>query len=91
MDALGMLAFIIIIIIIYISRIESHQDSIASKIDSLGGRLIGYERRNFFTGIGPFMFVGKGRMIYRIEYEVDGIKKEGWVKFGGISGPDWRI
>lgn len=91
MDVLCIVVFIIIAIIIYFARIESHQDSIASKINFLGGRLISYERRNFFTGIGPFMFVGKGRMIYRIEYEVDGIKKEGWVKFGGISGPDWRM
>ncbi|MCT4595649.1 MAG: hypothetical protein N4A57_15480 [Anaeromicrobium sp.] len=91
MDVLGILLFIIIGIIIYFARSESHQDSIKSKIDSLGGHLISYERRNFFTGIGPFMVVGKGRMIYRIEYKVNGIKKEGWVRFGGISGTDWRM
>lgn len=83
--------FIIISIIIYFVRSESHQDSIASKVDSLRGRLISYEKRNFFTGIGPFMVVGKGRMVYRIEYEMNGIKKEGWVRFGGITGPDWRM
>jgi hypothetical protein len=91
MSALGIVVFMIIAIMIYFARIESHQDSIEGKIDFLGGRLISYERRNFFTGIGPFVVVGKGRMVYRIEYEVNGIKKEGWVRFGGMLGPDWRM
>lgn len=91
MEVFVIVFIIIISIIIYFVRSESHQDSIASKVDSLGGRLISYEKRNFFTGIGPFMVVGKGRMVYKIEYEINGIKKEGWVRFGGITGPVWRM
>lgn len=91
MEALGLVFAIIIFAVIYFTRIESHKDSIANKIDSIGGHLISYEKRGFFSGIGPFTIVGKGRMIYRIEYEVDDIKKEGWVRFGGLFGPDWRI
>ncbi|WP_053956359.1 hypothetical protein [Inediibacterium massiliense] len=91
MEGLGLVFVVIIGVVIYFARIESHKDSIANKIDSIGGRLINYEKRGFFSGIGPFTIVGKGRMIYRIEYEVDGIKKEGWVRFGGLFGPDWRM
>lgn len=82
---------IIIIIIVRFTRIDNHQDRINSKVNSLGGHLISYEKRDFFTSIGPFIFIGKNQMIYRIEYEVDGIKKEGWVRFGRILAPDWRM
>ncbi|WFD08715.1 hypothetical protein [Tepidibacter hydrothermalis] len=91
MEGLIIVLFVIIAMIMHFSRIESHEDNIKNKIDSLGGCLINYERRNFFTGIGPFILVGKRKMVYRIEYEVEGIKKEGWVRFGGLSGPDWRM
>lgn len=91
MELLVIIVFIVIGIILYLIRSESHQTRIESMINSLGGSLIGYERRNIFTGLGPFMVVGKGRMIYRIDYEIGGIRKEGWVRFGGIAGPDWRM
>lgn len=91
MEAFGLVFLIIICAVIYSARIESHKDSIENKINFIGGRLINYEQRGFFSEIGPFTIVGKGRIIYRIEYEVDGIKKEGWVRFGGLFGPDWRM
>lgn len=91
MELIVIIVFIVIGIILFFIRSESHQTSIESKINSLGGSLNGYERCNIITGLGPFMVVGKGRVIYRIDYEVDGIRKEGWVRFGGITGPDWRM
>ncbi|MBF8984507.1 hypothetical protein IZY60_13255 [Lutibacter sp. B2] len=87
----GLVFIIVIGTIIHFVRIEKYKDSIASRIDSFGGRLISYERCGLFTSIGPFKFVGKGKTVYKIEYEVDGIKKVGWVRFGGIFGPDWKM
>jgi uncharacterized membrane protein len=83
--------FIIVIILIILVRTENQTDTIESKITGIGGTLIGFEKCNFFSGIGPFMVIGKGRVIYRIEYEYDGIQQEGWVRFGGLGGPDWRL
>lgn len=40
---------------------------------------------------GPFKLVGKGQVVYRIEYRIGAVYKEGWVKFGGWGGPDWRM
>lgn len=34
---------------------------------------------------------GKGKTAYRIEYEIDEVTKEGWVRFSGITGPDLRM
>jgi hypothetical protein len=35
--------------------------------------------------------VGKGKTVYRIEYTIGNNTKEGWVRFGGLFGPDWRL
>ncbi|MDR5659624.1 hypothetical protein RH915_08965 [Serpentinicella sp. ANB-PHB4] len=67
------------------------KEKIREKIASLGGEVISIERRNIFTGIGPFKIVGKGRVVYRIEYRLNGSTEEGWVRFGGLLGPDWRL
>jgi len=87
--------FIIIIFIVciclYIVSLQGQESKIYNKIESMGGRVISIERRSFFTGLGPFMVVGKGRTVYRIEYDIDGDVKEGWVRFGGLLGPDWRL
>lgn len=83
--------FIVIGIGIYFLNVVGHDAKIKRQIESLGGRLLSYERRNFFSGIGPFHVVGRGRMVYRIDYEVNGVMKEGWVRFGSLFGPDWRL
>ncbi|WBW95605.1 hypothetical protein [Oceanirhabdus sp. W0125-5] len=89
----GLIIIILIVVIIVFSgmRTESHKTKIETQVLYLGGTLIGYERRNIFTGLGPFTVVGKGRVVYKIDYEVNGERKEGWVRFGGITGPDWRF
>lgn len=91
MEGMVIVFFLIIGGAIYFLRVNSHESSIESQIESIGGRLIGYEKRSIFSGIGPFTVVGKGRMVYKIDYEVNGVIKEGWVRFGGIMGPDWRL
>jgi len=89
--------FVILIILIplliylYFVRIQSYENRIYDEIEALGGKVIDIERRNFFTGIGPFHVVGKNRVVFRIVYEINGVEKEGWVRFGGIMGPDWRL
>jgi hypothetical protein len=70
---------------------HNHEQKINEKIESIGGKVINIERRNFFSGSGPFRAVGKGRVVYRVEYTSDSGTKEGWVCFGGFFGPDWRL
>ncbi len=83
--------FVIMGIGLVFMKTAGHELKIKNQIESMGGRLLSYEKRNMFTGIGPFHVVGKGRMVYRIDYEVNGVMKEGWVRFGGLFGPDWRL
>jgi len=89
MEGLGIILVIIIAIGFYLFRINGHDQAIREKVNSLGGNVINIERRTFRTG--PFILPGKGKIVYRVEYRLDGIVKEGWVKFGGLLGPDWRL
>lgn len=84
---------ILIPLILYLNfaRLCSFENSIYNEIEARGGKVKSIEKRNFFTGIGPFHVVGKNRVVYRIVYEKKGIEKEGWVRFGGLLGPDWRL
>lgn len=91
MEILLIIVFIGLAIILSVGRSQSHSDKINIYVESLGGTLIDCEKSGLLKGLGPFMVVGKGRIIYRVTYEIHGEKKEGWVRFGGISGPDWRF
>lgn len=90
MEVLLIVFLILLGIAIYFLRSESHETRIKEEVKSRGGILIEFKRCNIFTGLGPFMVVGKGRVVYKINYEINGIKKEAWVRFGGITGADWR-
>ncbi|MDP4181429.1 MAG: hypothetical protein Q8942_10090 [Bacillota bacterium] len=83
--------FFAFIIVFSIFQMENRERQITEKIQSIGGTVISIERRNFFSGIGPFLVVGRGRVVYRIEYRLDDRAIEGWVRFGGLFGPDWRL
>lgn len=89
MGLIAIIFFVIIGIAFYFIQRENHENKINEQIQSLGGRVISIESRTFSTG--PFILVGKGRTVYRIEYEVGNEVREGWVKFGGLFGPDWRL
>ena len=89
MEALVIMIFMIIVIGLYFLKVSVHKERIKEKVNFLGGNVINIEKRTFRTG--PFILIGKGKMVYRIEYRVGDIEKEGWVKFGGLLGPDWRL
>ena len=71
--------------------LEKCEREIREKIGSVDGKVLNIERRDFFSGLGPFAIVGKGKAVYRVEYQIRDQKKESWVRFGGLSGPDWRL
>jgi hypothetical protein len=86
--------FIIILVLVfavccYFIQLENHNNKIRDYIESIGGEVINIERRTFSTG--PFILVGRGRTVYRIEYRTGNETREGWVRFGGFFGPDWRL
>jgi hypothetical protein len=89
----GMAIVLVVIAIFIFAGIQraSYEGKIDEQIKSMGGEVISVEKRGFFTGLGPFTVVGKGRTVYRIEYQIGNSTKEGWVRFGSILGPDWRL
>lgn len=89
MEIFVIILFIALAIVISAFRGESHERRIREQIEAIGGRVVSIERKHF--SIGPFMVVGKGRVVYRIEYRIGNDAKEGWVRFGGLFGPDWRL
>jgi hypothetical protein len=89
MGGFAVILFIILAIAISILQGQSHERKITEQIESKGGRVISIEKKLFSTG--PFMVVGKGRTVYRIEYRIGDDDREGWVRFGGLFGPDWRL
>lgn len=89
MESFIIIIFIVGGIMIYFVQKANHESKIHNQIESLGGRVSSIERRTFSTG--PFIMPGKGRTVYRIEYQVENEVKERWVKFGGLFGPDWRL
>jgi hypothetical protein len=91
MQAVIIIIFAVVALGVFFMRQAGYEDKIYKEIESMGGTVISIEKRNFFTGIGPFMVVGKGRTVYRIDYQAGDAVKEGWVRFGGLLGPDWRL
>lgn len=89
-----MSGIIIILIVVFavaafFIQSQSHESSIKSKVESLGGTISSIERTMFNNG--PFFIKGKGKSIYRFEYNIGNETKEGWVRFGSLFGPDWRV
>lgn len=91
MELLLLLIALLIGIAIHYARVSSHKSSIEMYIVALNGKYVDHERAYFLTGIGPFKIVGKGRMIYKFTYELNGQVKIGWVRFGSIMGPNWQL
>jgi hypothetical protein len=75
----------------FYKNVQSFEKTIYQKIEAIGGKVISVEKRSFFTGIGPFHMVARGQIVYRILYQKNGLEKEGWVRYSGIMGPDWRL
>ena len=89
MSFLFVIVFIILGTTIYFIQKENHERRIHEQVEAIRGKVISIERRSLRTG--TFILVGKGRSVYWVEYEVGGQLREGWVKFGGLFGPDWRL
>jgi hypothetical protein len=89
MEIVIIVIFIAFAISISVLQHKSHQRKITEQIHSIGGVVINIERKAFSGG--PFFMVGKGRTVYRIEYRKDNKVREGWVKFGGLFGAEWRL
>lgn len=89
MEYVALLVFVAFVITIAVAQAKSHKRRITEKISSIGGEIISIERKIFSTG--PFSRVRRGRTVYRIEYKKENEVKEGWVKFGDLYGPEWRL
>lgn len=89
MEFLFILLFLGLGIGLFIIQQQNHERKINEYVESLGGYVITIEHKTFATG--PFILVGKGRTVYRFEYSIGNQSKEGWVKFGSLFGPDWRL
>lgn len=81
--------FLIFAIVITFIQKAGYEEDIKSKVEALGGIVISIERTMFDNG--PFFIKGKGRSIYRFQYKIGDETKEGWVRFGSLFGPDWRL
>ncbi|WDV46419.1 hypothetical protein PV797_01680 [Clostridiaceae bacterium M8S5] len=88
--------FIIFVVIVIVAVFGFYQTTvgdrnrITEKISSIGGTLINYEKRGIFSG-SPFKIIGRGVRVYKVSYEINGEQKIGWVKIGGLFGPDWKL
>lgn len=65
---------------------HSHRNKIDTKIQSMNGVVLEVEQK--ILGGGGFV-AGKGIMIYKITYKIDGKTKIGWVKFS--LSTKWKL
>jgi c-di-AMP phosphodiesterase-like protein len=87
----------LIVIIVFIAfairmlyvQSEHYKEEIYRQIEQLGGQVINIERQTLSTR--PFSIAGKEVAVYKIKYKIDGEVEEGWVRFGGIFGPSWKL
>lgn len=89
MEIVIIVMFIMFAVLISIIQIDKHKKRINEKIHLIGGEVISIERKIFYTG--PFLRVRRGRTVYKIKYRLGNEIKEGWVKFGDLLGPDWKL
>ena len=93
MKKTGPLSVLVTILIIgfvvystYVDDIESRA-MITQTISDKGGNVCKIENRDFFTG--PFNFVAKGEVVYKIFYQdKNGELKEAWYRTSGKW--DWK-
>lgn len=91
MNFLIIIPIIIFVIAIIVLQHSRYNRLIHEKVEELGGTYLDHQRRWGFISIGPYKVVGKGQTVYCFTYLLDDIEKEGWVKFGSLFGPDWRV
>ena len=92
MESIGIVIIIMAVAIpLIMFQTSRYEGLIQDRVQSMGGRYLSHDREWGLIGAGPYKLVGKGQTVYRITYELEGTTKEGWVKFGGLMGPDWRM
>lgn len=91
MEVIAVIMLVVFIGAFIVFQYSRYNRLIHEKIEEMGGNHLNHERRWGFIGIGPYKMVGKGQTVYWFSYEINGHRKEGWVKFGSIFGPDWRL
>lgn len=89
MSVVLILLFAIFVVLISFLQVRSHKQKIREKVHSIGGEVISIKREFFFKG--PFLVVRRGRTMYKFQYSKDNIIKIGWVLFGDLSGPHWKL
>ena len=89
MSVIVIILFAIFAVAIFFVQSEIHKNSINNQVESIGGVVICIERTMFNNG--PFYIKGKGRSIYKFTYNIGDETEEGWVRFGNLFGPDWRL
>ena len=89
LDIIGIVLILTFAIVLFLYQSVHHERKIGEKISELGGNIIKLERKYF--SYGPLKWEIGDKTVNRIEYEINGEYYEGWVKFGGLMGPDWRL
>ncbi|WP_139904125.1 hypothetical protein [Clostridium thermarum] len=89
MEAVIILLFATVAVLISVTQDKNHERKIEDKIKELGGQVIEIKREKYSTG--PYTIIARGKIVYRIKYKIGSEIKEGWVKFGDLFGPDWRL
>lgn len=89
MEAVVIVLFATVAVLISITQDKNHERKIEDKIKELGGQVIDIKTEKYSTG--PFTTIARGRTVYKIKYKIGSEIKEGWVKFGDLFGPDWRL
>lgn len=94
MDVLDVIIISIVFICTIITfRNKRDKKKIEKRVREMDGENINIEWR--FLEKGPFRIAGRGTMVYKFTYTVKqngkDVRKEGWVKTGGLFGDDWRF
>ncbi len=90
-DLLVVILVLAVAVPLIIFQKSRHEALIKEKISQIGGTYIDHNREIGLLGAGPFKLVGRGQTVYHINYRIGVQAKEGWVRFGGLGGPDWRV
>lgn len=87
MEAVGVIIFVVLSVSISSLQARCHRRMITKHIQSMDGEVI----RIKSNLTGPFLGIRRGSSVYRVEYRTNTLVKEGWVKFGDLFGPEWRL
>ncbi len=92
MEVFYVLVLIALIVPLAIWQTKRYKRLIHEKIQAIGGIYVSHNREwGALFSSGPFKLVGRGQSVFSFTYTIHKEMREGWVKFGGFRGPDWRL